>query len=64
MPLYMLYVWQEPGTTAKRISVAIILPSGVDSGGFQVRVIEDGDVLQLTVDWPRPLVDISFMHKK
>lgn len=63
-PLHLLSVWQEPGTTAKRLAVAILLPSGVGAGDFTVRVIEDGDVLEISVDWPKPLVEISFMHKK
>lgn len=63
-PLHLISIWQEPSTTAKRITVSIILPSGVNAGDFTIRIIEDGDVLELTVDWPKPLVDISFMHKK
>lgn len=60
----MISQWQEPGTTAQRVTVAVVLPSGATSGDFKVRVIEDGDMLEVTVNWPRPLVDISYMHKK
>ncbi|MEM6687231.1 MAG: hypothetical protein AAF617_15725 [Bacteroidota bacterium] len=64
VPLYLISQWQEPVTTTKRVTVAIILPSGVGVGAFKVRVIEEGDVLELTVNWPKPLVDIEFMHRK
>lgn len=63
-PLYLISQWQEPGTTTARLTVAIILPSVIGADDFKLRVIEDGDILELTVDWPRPLVGISFMHKK
>ena len=57
-------LWQEPGTTTKRITVAIILPSGVGSGDFRVRIIESGDVLEMVIYWLKPLTDIHYMHKK
>lgn len=57
-------IWQEPGTTTKRITAANILPSGVGTGNFKERVIEEGDVLELVVYWPKPLVDVHFMHRK
>ena len=59
IPLHMCSVWQEPGTTLQRITVAIILPSGVGAEEFKVRVIEDGDVLELTVRDGRSLSLIS-----
>lgn len=64
MPLSLLYVLKEPGTTTKRISVAIVLPSAVGAGDFRIRIIEDGDVLKLSVDLPKILMDISFLDKK
>ena len=64
VPLYLISQWQEPETTTQRVTVAIILPSGIQAGSFKTRVIEEGDVLEMTVDWPRPLVDIEFMHRK
>lgn len=60
----MISHWQEPGTTIPRLTVAIVLPSGVGAGDFKYRVVEEGNVLELTVDWPKPLVDITCMHKK
>lgn len=63
-PLNPLSVWQEPSKTVRRITVAIVLSSGVHAGYFTVRVVDDGDVLQQSVDSPRPLIDISFIHKK
>lgn len=62
--LYLTYVWQETSYTDKHITVSIILHSGVKYGDFTLWVIEYGDVLELTVDWPRSLLDISYMNKK
>lgn len=64
MPLALVSEWEEALTTTPMISVAIILPSGVGVGDFMLRVIEDGDVLELTVKWPAPMVDIELMHVK
>jgi len=63
-PLHLVSVWREPETLARRISVAIILPSGIDKRGFSIRVSNDGGYLELTVTWPTPLVRVETMHKK
>lgn len=62
MPLGLLSLWQEAVTTCQMVSVAIVLPTGVDN--FELDVTESGDVLTLEVEWPRPLFDIEFMHLK
>ena len=63
-PLYLLSEWSEPGTTTKRITVAIVLPSGIETGNFSIRIVEDGKCLLLVVQWPDPLMDLRMMHKK
>lgn len=64
VPLHLISYWQEPGTTLPRLTIAIVLPSGAGPGYFKYWVIEEGNVLELTVDWSQPLIDISCMHKK
>jgi len=39
-PLYLLPRWQEDETTTEILSVAILLPSGIQGGDFHVRVVE------------------------
>lgn len=34
-PLYLMSVWQKPGTTKKRITVANILPSALGAGNVE-----------------------------
>lgn len=63
-PLALISQWDENITTCPMATVAIVLPSGVGAGDFKIQVIEDGDVLELTVTWPTPLVDIEEMHLK
>ena len=48
----------------KRVTLAIVLPSGVTCGRFSTRVVDGGEYLELRVLWPTPLVDIAMMHKK
>lgn len=47
--LHLPSVWKGPGTTTKRISVAILLPSGIGPGDFTVRVLDGGLVLEVSV---------------
>lgn len=51
-PLHMLPEWVEPGTTTRRITVSILLSSGISPGRFFVRVAEGGGILYVTVTLP------------
>ena len=62
--LCLISTWREEKTMIKRVTVAIVLPSGVGRGQFSIRVAEGGRHLELMVRWPRPLINISLMHKK
>lgn len=62
--LYLILEWQEPHTTVDWLTIAIVLPSGIGSGDFKVRIVEDGDVVELTFKWPPPVTDVQFLHKK
>ena len=53
----------ERSTPTKRLFVAILLPSDVGSGDFTITVMDGGHFLQLTVGWPKPLVDVLVMHR-
>ena len=48
-PLYLISEWNEPETTNRRISIAILLPSGICSGEFSISVEEGGSALDLRV---------------
>lgn len=63
-PLHALSEWTEPGTTTKCVTVAVVLPSGIEPGKFSVRVMEGGTELHVTVVWPNPLADVHTMHRK
>ncbi len=63
-PLYLLPIWKEPGNMTKRIAAAVLLPSGVESGGFSIAVSPGGMTLEITVEWLAPLVDLNMTHRK
>ena len=63
-PLYLISEWNEPRTTNRRISVAILLPSGISCGDFSISVHEGGHALNLRVCWPTALFDMGTLHKK
>lgn len=37
-PLYLISMWKEPNTVNDRLTIANVLPSGIERGGFTVRV--------------------------
>lgn len=63
-PLHLISEWVEPGTTTRRLTVAILLPSGVAIGQFSTRVSDDGNTLFLVIMWPDPLVNLKHLHRK
>lgn len=44
--------------------MTILLPCGVGSGSFSVRLVDDAQCLVLSVKWPEPFLDLPVMHKK
>lgn len=63
-PLYIIGEREEPSTRTKRLTVVLVLPSGVNRSDFTLQVLEGGMSLQLTVKWPNPLVDLQLLHQK
>lgn len=54
----------EPLRTARRLTVAILFPSGVTTAQFSIRVSEDGNSILLTVTWPERLMDLEHLHRR
>lgn len=54
--------WIKPSSTTKMISLIVCLPSGVRK--FFVRVVDDGNYVELKVEWPGPLVDPEWLFRK
>lgn len=63
-PICIPSEWIEPGTTTRRTSLAILLPSGVGPGDFSLRVLPGGRLLEIKVDYPKPISDLSILHKR
>lgn len=63
-PLFLFSDWVQPGTTTRRLTVAILLPSGITTGKLFVQVQEDENHLQFTVRWPKPLLNLKHLHRK
>ncbi|KAI0563111.1 hypothetical protein FGB62_46g16 [Gracilaria domingensis] len=58
--LYLISQRNDPKTTEGRLSVAIVLPSGVEKGGFAVHVVDNVIVLECRVRWSRLLLTLTF----
>ena len=57
MPLYLISIWTETFTTRKCVSVAIWLPSGVESN-YRLFIVNGGNTLQLWVKLPTSFTNI------
>lgn len=62
--LHDVTCWKEPGTTTRRITVAIILPTGIEPGIVSTEVLDGGRILELNVDWLQYLTNVDMVHKK
>jgi len=62
--LYMHARWidREHGL-AERLTVSVVLPSGVGRDGVEVDVDEDDIMLELECNWPSPLMNPSILFK-
>lgn len=66
-PIYMIGTWKHPtDNDSLRVSVAILLPSGIgeNSDDLTVNVVDDGHYLELCVLWPSAMNDRFMLHKK
>lgn len=65
-PLFTMGVWEDIGSEDKRISIAILLPSGIGERkkDHDIRVSDDGLFLQISVVWPPALTDVEMLHRK
>lgn len=63
-PLFICGMW-ENAEEEKRVSVAILLPSGVGDarGDHDLRVVGDGMFLEISVVWPLAMVDLQLLHQ-
>lgn len=64
-PIYSIGAWQEPDENDNRyVSVAILMFTGQDkTTSFSVNVV-DGEYLEYSIAWPRPLCDTNLLHRK
>lgn len=62
LSLDLISEWDEAIITCQMLTVAIVLPFGISTGDFRVRVFEDGDVLEFSVTCFRTLVDTELMN--
>lgn len=60
---YIVSLWNEPGMRTRCLSVAVLLPSGIESGLFSVCVAEEGKTVDISYHWPNELVNILILHK-
>lgn len=62
--IHIFAEWFELGTTTTKLTVAILLSSGVFSGQRSVCVYEDRYALDFLVTWPNLFVSLAHLHRK
>lgn len=62
--LRSLSVWKESATRTPRITVSFVLPSGLEKGGFSVRVNNNGTKLEINLKWRARMTDLKLIHKR
>lgn len=60
-PLHVVSTWRD-AALAQRLSVAVLLPSGVDADMCTVRVCDSGRRLELVVQWPMLMCEPDLLH--
>lgn len=60
---YIISHWIEPSTTIARLNVAVLLPSGTKESNFKVGILPHGRVLEVSINFPSPLINMQLMHK-
>lgn len=63
-PLQSISRRMEPGTTIHHLTVALLLPSGVSSDNFSVRISEDRNTMTIGVTWADILVNLKHLHRE
>ncbi|KAI0559464.1 hypothetical protein FGB62_149g022 [Gracilaria domingensis] len=63
-PIILTSLWEHEKTTVQYLSLAILFTPSIQEKHHVSRVLEDGTVFVLTVQWPDRMVDMSMLHKK
>ncbi|KAI0557767.1 hypothetical protein FGB62_265g06 [Gracilaria domingensis] len=63
-PIFSVSEWEEISTASKRISVALLLPTGVESDSISLHVSANGKKLVMDCQWPTVFTNVSDLHRK
>jgi len=61
--MYTTSEWEDEETTVDYVTVAVFLPSGLDTEHIRSKVIEKGSLFEVTVLWIKPILDVNLLHK-
>lgn len=62
MPMHKVFQWLD-AQFRDRVTVVVLMPSGVNRSGYHVEVGGGGRKLELTVQWPEMMVDSEKLHE-
>lgn len=64
VPLYLISEYKDRETGKICAAVAVRMPSGISENGLVVEVTDEGQVLEISLIWPKALTDVDLLHKK
>lgn len=60
---YVMSQWMEPVMGTKRLNIAVLLPSGTTENNFKVSVVPHGRILEVAVNFPKPMTHMPTLHR-
>lgn len=60
---FIMSDWKEPRTQVPRLSVAVLLPSGAKPSSVTCRIVDSGQVLQISLHLPDEMVIMEKLHR-
>ena len=64
-PIYTLSVWKDPSSKDQRISIAILLPTGIgESPGDPKLSVESEKILKISVMWPSAMSSVPQLMRR
>ncbi|KAI0558806.1 hypothetical protein FGB62_185g01 [Gracilaria domingensis] len=61
-PIYLTSQWEHSETTVQHFTVAMLFPSRVQEKDIVPSVVEEGTVLSIVVEWPKPMIEMQMLH--
>ena len=64
-PIYTVSVWKDPTSKDQRVSMAILLPTGIGENPGDLKLfVEDDEIFKITIRWPSAMVSVPQLMQR